>query len=43
MTGTACSRLGWRHLRSLMLLLVEKNGAWDTENQETHPSRGPTT
>ena len=41
MTGTACNRLGWRHLRSPQQLLVEKDGVWDPEKQDTHPSRGP--
>lgn len=38
MTGTASSRLGWRHLRSLRQLLAKKNGLWGPKKQETHPS-----
>lgn len=46
--GAAHSRPRWRHLRSPWQLFVKKkkkrmkkDGVWDPELQETHPSRGP--
>lgn len=42
MAGTAHSRPEWSHLRSPWQLLKRKDGVWDPEKRETHPSREPT-